>query len=355
MVKILHTADLHLQEYGDERWKSLQSLIEIAKKEKINIFIISGDLFDKGVNAEALRPKIREIFSNNGFKILMIPGNHDKESYKGGMYFGDDTIILNDLYKPFEYGDIRVIGLPFEQIEGTKLIDRIQSLKKNVLTNDKANILLYHGELLDTFFSRKDFGDEGEGRYMPVKRSYFRDLNIDYVLAGHFHSNFTVKRLENNGYFVYPGSPISITRRETGQRKVNIFKVGEAPREYNLDTPHFEEITVELDPFGGKNSLEIIETRFSNLHPEAKAILTIKGFINSRAVGMNEVELVRRIKEIAQEKCIEEHYEFKDIQTVLEDGLFKSFVDKLEQSDYEKEKKRQMRDIAIKAIMGIKL
>jgi exonuclease SbcD len=77
-----------------------------------------------------------------------------------------------------------------------------------VLTADKKNILLCHGELLDAFFSRTCFGAEGEGRYMPFKLSYFDDLNIDYVLAGHFHSRFDVWQLKNGGYFVYPGSPI---------------------------------------------------------------------------------------------------------------------------------------------------
>ena len=62
-MRVLHTADIHLREYGDERWETLQKLIDIGKKEKIDIFVISGDLFDKGINAENLRPTIREIFS----------------------------------------------------------------------------------------------------------------------------------------------------------------------------------------------------------------------------------------------------------------------------------------------------
>jgi len=62
MIKILHTADLHIKQYGDERWKALQKLIEIGKREKIDIFVISGDLFNSGVNAENLRGQVREIF-----------------------------------------------------------------------------------------------------------------------------------------------------------------------------------------------------------------------------------------------------------------------------------------------------
>jgi len=349
-MKILHTADIHLREYGDDRWQTLQELIEVGKREKIKIFVISGDLFDKGIDAENLRPKIREVFSHTGFKIVLIPGNHDSDSYASGMYFGEDTVILADLNNPFKYKDVRIWGIPFEPIEGEKILNKLHSLANN-LTSDKKNILLYHGELLDAFFSRRDFGDEGEERYMPVKISYFKDLKINYVLAGHFHSSFGVRRLENGGYFVYPGSPISITKRETGRRKVNIFEAGKPPKEYLLDTPHFEEVIIKLDPFKDKNPIEVVKAHVKRVHPEARIILTIKGYINSEKTKISESELKERIEEITKDRCVEEHPQFQDIHTILEDDLFKSFMDKLEQTGYQEEKKKQMRDIAIKAMM----
>lgn len=346
-MKLLHTADIHLREYGDERWKVLQKLIEIGKKEKITCFIISGDLFDSGIDAETLRPQMRDAFSNNGFKIFIIPGNHDKDSYRSDLYFGDDTVILNDP-SPFEYDNVRIVGLPFEDIEGEEILNRLHSLK-NKLTPDKKNILLYHGELLDAFFSRKDFGDEEEKRYMPVRLSYFDDLHIDYLLGGHFHSNFDVRRLKNGGYFVYPGSPVSITKREIGKRKVNIFEVGKPPKEYPLDTPHFEEITVTLDPFKATDPQKLVKMHFEKLHPQAKAILTVKGYINGKEIS--ETELQNQIKKISKGRCVEEDYSYlvRDIQIVLEDELFKGFMRKLE--EYDKEKKESMRAIAIEALM----
>lgn len=351
-MRILHTADIHLREYGDKRWEALQKLIEIGKQEKVEIFVISGDLFDKGVNAENLRPKIRELFSNTGFKIILIPGNHDKDSYKSGMYFGDDTVILSD--SPFEYKDVRIVGIPFEAMPREDILSKLRSLK-SILTTDKRNIVLLHAELLDAFFSRKDFGEEGEERYMPIKLSYFRDLNVGYILAGHFHSNFDVRRLENGGYFIYPGSPVSITKREVGQRKVNLFEVGNPPKEYLLDTFHFEEEVVKLDPFKGEHPLKAIEKQLERSGPEAAIILTVKGYVNSKNIQLTETELVGRIKEITKGKCIDVHYEFRDIQAILEDDIFKSFLEKLEESDFEEQKKEQMRNIAIKALMEAKL
>ena len=357
-MKILHTADIHLREYEDNRWKTLQKLIEMGKKKKVDIFVISGDLFDKDANAENLRPKIRNIFSRNGFKIVIIPGNHDCNSYRSGMYFGGDVTILSDLCTPFEFKDVRIWGMPFETIEGKNILIKLHSLA-NKLTPNKKNILLYHGELLDAFFSRKDFGKEGEERYMPVKLSYFKDLKIDYVLAGHFHSKFDVRELGNGGYFVYPGSPISITKRETGQRKVNIFEVGKPPdpRGYPLDTPHFEEVIIEFNPLKKENPLYIVEENLKKVHPKASIILTIKGYINLKEITMSETELINQIKEIIKGRCSKEDFkpEFKDIHSILEEDLFKTFEKKLAKKDYDEERKQQLLNVAIEAMVKTRL
>jgi len=350
-MKILHTADIHLREYEDERWKALEELIEIGKKENVEIFAVSGDLFDKNIDAENLRHKTRELFSGNDFQIVLIPGNHDSDSYRSGMYFGEDTTILADSEDCSECEGARIYGIPFEPIGGEEILHKLHSLRERFNPDKKKNILLYHGELLDTFFSRKDFGDEGEERYMPIRLSYFDDLNIDYVLAGHFHSNFQARRLKNGGYFVYPGSPLSLTKRETGQRKVNIFEVGRPPAEHLLDTPYLEEMNIALDPLKDRNPLQIVKKHLDGLPAEARIILTIKGYINSKEIKMDESELVEEIKKIASNRCAElPRFEFKDIQVILEDELFQEFLHKLEQADYDEEKKRQMRDIAIKAM-----
>ena len=82
-----------------------------------------------------------------------------------------------------------------------------------------------------------------------------------------------------------------------------------------------------------------------------KIILTIKGYVNSKEIKMDESELVEEIKKIASNGCAElPKFEFKDIQTILEDELFKKLLDKLEQANYDEGKKSQMRDIAIKAM-----
>lgn len=159
------------------------------------------------------------------------------------------------------------------------------------------------------------------------------------------------------GYFVYPGSPISITKRETGQRKVNIFEIGKPPGEYPLDTPHFEEVVIEFNPLRKENPLDMVKENLERVRPEASIILTIKGYINLEEIKMSETELTKQVKEIIKDRCAKEDFkpEFKDIHTILEDDLFKGFVKKLEEKDYDEERKKQLLDVAIKAMMDTRL
>jgi DNA repair exonuclease SbcCD nuclease subunit len=354
-MKILHTADIHLREYEDLRWQTLLKLIDTGKKEKIEILAISGDLFDKDINAENLKLKIREIFSNTGFKIVVIPGNHDSETYKGGMYFGEDLHVFYDLNEPFEYRDIVIWGFPFEKLSADKIINKLNGLK-NRLPSDKTNLLLYHGELLNSFYSRRDFGDEGDETYMPVKLSYFDDLKIDYILGGHFHCKFDMWQLDNGGYFIYPGSPVSITKKETGKRKVNLFEVGKSPKEYPMDSPYFEDIVIDLDPFEDRDPMEIITGHLKNIPPEALIILTVKGYINSEMIKTSEEELKNKIKKIIKGKPgIEENLklEYRDIHKILENDLFKDFLKKVDKIDCNGNKRKELCDLAIKAMADI--
>ena len=352
-MKVLHTADIHLKELDDERWLALSKLIEIGKKQKVELFVISGDLFDKNIDSEKLRPKIRKLFSGNGFKVIIIPGNHDKDSYKSGMYFGSETVLLNEFGSCIDHKSVRIIGLPFEELNEEEVLGRIQALKEK-LSTDKKNIIVCHGELLDVYFSRRDFGDEGDARYMPFKLSYFSDLNVNYILAGHFHTKFDVRILENGGYFVYPGSPISITRRETKQRKVNIFEIGKEPKEFLLDTPYFDEINIELDPFGKKKSLAIIKKQIEGLPSNAKPIINIKGYFNGSKENTDEERLIKDIEKITPRNAELSPPEIKDVKSILEDDLFNGFQKKLEERDCDEERKKQMLDIAIEATMEAK-
>ena len=122
-----------------------------------------------------------------------------------------------------------------------------------------------------------------------------------------------------------------------------------------MDTPHFQQVTVEMDPFRDDNPVGMVKRYFQALHPEARAILTIRGYINSENIQMTEAEMVARIQETTRGKCVEEHYEFRDISAILENDLFRRFTNKAREAGYTGEEAKQLQDIAIRAMMKAEL
>lgn len=351
-MKILHTADLHLRAFGDERWTALEAIVEVCRAEGASILAICGDLFDTDTAAEDLRTSIRELFSGNQFHTVIIPGNHDTASYKAGYYFGEQvTFFNNEDYREnvYDLDSARIIGIPFEDVEAMELLRKVRNLAP-LLTEDRTNIILYHGELLDAFYSRSDFGPEGERRYMPAQLSYFEDLGVDYVLAGHFHTKFDVWSIGPSGYFVYPGSPVSVTKREVGQRKVNLFEAGEPPREYPLDTEHFEQVDIMLNPLLDVDPLDLVRERLSEVHPMATILLTIGGY-----VAQAEDELVSQIADLLGGRPVEPSYQFRDIRDILTHPLFEMFERKLAEEEHDQEQASRLRDTVIQAMIEARL
>jgi len=76
----------------------------------------------------------------------------------------------------------------------------------------------------------------------------------------------------------------------------------------------------------------------------------INGYINGTKIGMTEDSFAKAVQEETKNKC-ETHFEFKDVKAILENDLFKSYLEKLETRGFTDERKVQLRDLAIKAMM----
>lgn len=191
---------------------------------------------------------------------------------------------------------------------------------------------------------------------MLLKPSYFEDLPIDYVLAGHFHKRFDVRPLDRRGFFVYSGSPFPIKKNEVGRRKVNIFEVGEEPSPYELDVPFYNPRDVELNQLENGDSLSEIEKALEKMEPNAVPILNIHGYINGEKIGFTEAEFANQVKKIAREKSktgkvVESMISALDIRRVLENDLFDEFKEKLEKKSYSEGGKEEILRGVIKSMM----
>jgi len=347
-MRILHTADLHLKTADDERWEALSVILDKAEESNAGVVVICGDMFDKHAEAQRLKPRLRELFDSRPTPVIILPGNHDQKGFGADDYFGERVAVLADASKPIDIGDTRIAGLPFENVAAEGVLERLLSLKSQV-REDATNILLFHGELVDMIPEPGAFGDEDEHEYMPVRLSTFAGLGFDFVLAGHFHRGYEVRRYEG-GYFVYPGSPVSVTKKEKGIRNVNLVEPGVPPQPLPLDTYHAAGIDVRLDPFDASDPIENIRTLLRDVHPKAALYLSVSGFADLARLGRTEAEFEEALRQIENEQAVAEvSRRWRDVGAILNNELFKRFNALVEGSELALAERGAVRDMVIDA------
>lgn len=361
MAKILHTADIHLQQFGDERWQALIAVFDLANQLKVDAVTIAGDLFDKNTASYELRDeKLRNLLSKQKFKILILPGNHDAASFGQGFYFGDNVTIIEKSNQLINLKDSTIAGIPFEPLSASELFKTIESIDSKLNPNE-TNILLFHGELSDLFFSSSDFGDEGQKRYLPLKLNLLKHTNLDYILAGHFHSKFHIKRLPNKrkkqgGYFVYPGSPISITTKEIGPRSVAFIDTAKAPEPIELKTQYYQIVEINLTPDDDQKILKKIETKLEKLPSNAVGLLKVSGFIDQKQLRFTEKELKQKLNKLATQyhsQVYDNDFAVKDVGTIINSGLYRVFIDELAKTKLDQGYQQQLTKNFINALMRV--
>ncbi len=75
--RILHTSDLHLASLGDRACHSLEALVDLAIKTKVDLVIVAGDLFDNNRVDDNLVSFVAEQLQRLPVDVAILPGNHD--------------------------------------------------------------------------------------------------------------------------------------------------------------------------------------------------------------------------------------------------------------------------------------
>ena len=340
-MKVLHTGDIHLREHNDERWEALGEIGKLIRDAGVDVVVIAGDLFDSEDSANVLYPRLRGVFEGWGIPVLILPGNHDAGFYSEKIDMGENVKVFHDI-EGVDIEGTKFIGLPYRDVsckEAFDLLMRAVSLK-----GEGVNILIYHGELAG-WWSKGDWGDE-QGS-MPLELSFFRGLGIDYVLAGHFHSRYSVKPLPDGGFFVYPGSPVSVSVKEEGERGVNLFEVGKEPSFYVLPTFHYRKVEVRLGG-GDVHPLDVIKSAIGGLPLYCHCRLYLSGWIDGARWQMDEKTLFEEIRGLGVE-IVENSV--RDIRTLREGGIFAKVVKKLKERGVEESRLGEMAEILLSAII----
>ena len=244
-MRIMHLADLHIgknileQSLIDDQKYILNQIINIIKDKKVNVVLIAGDVYDKGIpNIEAV--KLFSDFLANLYKlkikVFIISGNHDS---KDRLSFGNELFINNNVYiegvfkgnlKYFqlddEYGKLNIYMLPFVKtadVRGFYLNNKIESYQeaiKCIIDNTKIdknvrNVILVHQFVTASGIEVERSNSEiiSIGGIDNIDVSLFDDF--DYVAMGHIHKG--QKLIKDT--VRYAGSPLKYSFSEVNHNK----------------------------------------------------------------------------------------------------------------------------------------
>ncbi len=284
-MKILHTSDWHLGrrptgregEYTRARYedyfKSVEWIVDEALKEKVNLLIVSGDIFDRstiGPDVLYKTEKILRRLKDGGIKVLVVEGNHDYMAREGQSWI--DYLEKEDYLVKLEVRDegsgrprfksVTIGGMNFYGIQYSPLQIEDYLLKLSREVKGKNNILILHAGLDD---EERIFGCV-KSELLDTLRNHFT-----YVAGGHLHSFQFYPR--NDPFFFIPGSPEYFNLDEREDKRIVIFDPSDVGNYTTRDT--FKRKLVRRRYRYTPDLLEIIERDMRNMGEEIESALVV--------------------------------------------------------------------------------
>ena len=349
MVKLIHTADLHLdsafrsrftkEEAENRRQKQLMAwkeLLSFAVEKKVQGILIAGDLFDSPVVSHGTMDFFLSTISEHPeISFFYLRGNHDTEntfryqenlpknlflfSERGKKYRLNDRLLLagveygtRDISFGENEGDTQGAGQAAEQGIGQENAHGAEALSKSEseseeeskflkLKEEDCNILLLHGALYQgTPKGEAVQGEEG------IFLKNLEKLPLSYIALGHIHKGGEGK-LNNGALWAYPGCLQGRGFDEEGERGFLYLKVEEEKKEIRK-----EFISIKQGEF------RILEIEL--LEDEGTLACLKKIEVEMEKAGIAKEDSLRII--LKGKKGLEQERNLRYLQLQLQDSVF---------------------------------
>ena len=223
-LKILHAADLHLDSAFEalpagkaalrrsEQRELLRRLAALAQQEKVQLVVLSGDLFDSDNSYYETGEQLARCLAVIGAPVFIAPGNHDFYSSRSPWarlkLQGNIYLFTENKIRGMELPALgaRVYGAAFNEKRSGPLLHGFTAERKPGF----KNILVLHGEV-----------GSGDGNYNPITEEELAASGMDYVALGHIHKASGLLRAGDTWYS-WPGCPEGRGFDETGEKYVNL-------------------------------------------------------------------------------------------------------------------------------------
>ena len=253
-MKIALSADFHLdmrQFNSQQRWidflKAFTKVTGEVEKRSVEAYVMAGDIFHKyRPHPGIIRRFLKEI-NNLSCHAILIRGNHDSPQLFFEKFGGDtlhligdvsSTVYLNKKNSTHEIGDTCFIGVGYV---GFNIADEIENAVREATCASTAEtkIGIFH-QLLDYPGVPEINAD--------LSRFLLKNLGLDIILMGHYHTAYQEENLFN------PGSPEYWAFDQAEQTSLNLDTGEETTRPpkrrgfYLVDTENHKGEFVELEP-----------------------------------------------------------------------------------------------------------
>lgn len=244
-MRFIHTADWHLGRvfYGvhltEDQSFLLDQVVQLAKDQKPDAIIISGDIYDRGVPpidaVSLLDDVLSRLVLDLKARVILIPGNHDSSER---IAFGSRLLTekglhisgtLNGLLTPVilndDRGSVYIYPLPYAEPAlvrnrlGREDLHSHQEAMNAILENIREK----HPPQCRSILVAHCFAEGGEtseserplsiGGTEAISSSSFRGFN--YVALGHLHRPQTI----GDKHIRYSGSPMRYSFSESNHKK----------------------------------------------------------------------------------------------------------------------------------------
>lgn len=286
MLKILHTADIHLgakfkglgskgASQREQLRATFKNVIATGIAEKVNVVLIAGDLFDTNQQAQRNIDLVIEQFdllNQHNIPVCLIPGTHDcldsssiyrKVNFQARCanlrIFASEQIS----YQEYPESDLTVYGSP--NLSNRSYTSPLTGLRR--ATSSKFHVAMAHGSF---YIPERVEEDDHVFRPEEIKAS-----GMNYVALGHWHR---VYRCLDEPPAWYSGPPewIPDQRDKGAVLLVSVSDAGEVKVEQRrLGIRDYDELEINMDYVPDVTDLKV---RISEgAHPDLIRKVTLRG------------------------------------------------------------------------------
>lgn len=367
-IKLIHTSDWHLgkrlyrKERQSEHLLFLNWLEDFLKKEKVDVLLLAGDVFDSPTPPhESLRVyyDFLKRVSDIGIHTVIISGNHDSQGLINApqALIEDKKIILrsridSDLEKNIIKLNIKGQEVWIKSMPYFRNYELIKFAQEHSLFEEEKPREDVFTSALDKFLEYWPEGEPGAkillshhvfGNYSLTGSEHFIGLTgiesipmgmihgrFDYAALGHIHKYQSLGTEDVAGaQAYYTGSPIQMRFSESPQKHINLLELKENPQGQaittsKVDIPIFREL-IQIKT-NSKNFQSDIEKRLESPKGELEPFVEVQMDMLESASGLADA-----VKEICD----------KNAATLL------SFLPNIKNTNYEEETKTDLNELNI--------